>query len=192
MSLYYESQEYTLAGKLLVAMPYIMDPRFSQAVIYVCGHDDKGSMGLIINRHLNSLTFRELLTQLEIPCPDDYHEIPIYQGGPMEVGRGFVLHTSDHITESTVIMPGGLALTATLDVLKAVAEGEGPQDALLALGYVGWLAGQLEKEYQNNNWISINATPELIFHTSLDNKWRLSMASIGVDPNNLSIELGHA
>lgn len=181
-----------LTGKLLVAMPYIMDPRFSQAVIYVCGHDDQGGMGIIINRPLNSLTFGELLQQLDIFYDDPVHEIPMYQGGPMEVGRGFVLHSSDYIAESTVVMPGGLALTATLDILRSIAEGHGPKQAVLALGYVGWLAGQLEKEYQSNNWISINATPELIFNTNQDDRWRLSMASIGVDPNNLSIELGHA
>jgi len=187
-----DMQDHYLTGKLLVAMPYIEDLRFVQAVIYICGHDEKGAMGIIINRPLHTLMFHELLQQLEIDYPENYVEVPMHQGGPMEVGRGFVLHTSDYITESTVIMPGGLALTATLDILRAISIGEGPQQAILALGYVGWQPGQLEKEYQNNAWISINATPGLVFNMNLEEKWRLSMASLGIDPKVLSLEAGHS
>jgi putative transcriptional regulator len=187
-----DMQDNYLTGKLLVAMPYIMDSRFEQAVIYVCGHDDKGAMGIMINRSLHTLLFSELLQQLNIEYPEAYVDVPMHQGGPMEVGRGFVLHTSDYITESTVVMPGGLALTATLDILRAISVGEGPRQAILALGYVGWQPGQLEQEYQNNAWISINATSELVFNANLEDKWRLSMASLGIDPKVLSLEAGHS
>lgn len=187
-----ESQDRYLTGKLLIAMPYITDLRFAQAVIYVCGHDEKGAMGIVINRPLHGLRFSELLQQLDIDYPEDYVDVPMHQGGPMEVGRGFVLHTSDYITESTVLMAGGLALTATLDILRAISVAEGPQQAILALGYVGWQAGQLDKEYQNNAWISVDATPELVFNLNLDEKWRLSMASLGIDPKVLSLDAGHS
>jgi len=185
-------QDNYLTGKLLVAMPYIMDVRFAQAVIYVCGHDEKGVMGIMINRPLHTLMFSDLLQQLDIDYPENYVDIPMHQGGPMEIGRGFVLHTSDYVTEATVIMPSGLALTATLDILRAISVGEGPHQAILALGYVGWQAGQLEKEYQSNFWISVDATPELVFNLNLEDKWRLSMASLGIDPKVLSLEAGHS
>ncbi|MEI8295832.1 MAG: YqgE/AlgH family protein [Alphaproteobacteria bacterium] len=187
-----DMQDNYLTGKLLVAMPYITDLRFVQAVIYVCGHDEKGAMGIVINRPLHTLRFSELLQQLDIDYPEDYVDVPMHQGGPMEVGRGFVLHTSDYITESTVLMSGGLALTATLDVLRAISVGGGPNQAILALGYVGWQPGQLEKEYQNNSWISIDATSDLVFNENLDEKWRLSMASLGIDPKVLSLDAGHS
>lgn len=188
----FDLQERYLAGKLLVAMPHIKDPNFSEAVIYICGHDEKGAMGLIINRELAGLSFTDLLEQLDIDGSELLDSIPLYKGGSVEVGRGFVVHSSDYITESTMLMSGGLAITTTLDVLRAIAINEGPNQSLLALGHIEWTPGQLEKEYQENAWISIDATPELTFNSNLADRWRLSMASLGIDPKVLALHAGHA
>lgn len=181
-----------LTGKLLIAMPFLPDPRFSHTVIYVCGHDAQGAMGLIVNKGLPAVTFEELLTQMEVDMTPVAAHIPIHYGGPVEVGRGFVLHSSDYVSESTVLIENGFAMTATLDILRAIAINEGPRNTLLALGYVGWGSGQLEHEIQENGWLTIDANPELIFGSDLDNKWRQALASLGIDPAGLSFEIGHA
>lgn len=185
-------QESYLTGNLLIAMPHIKDPHFAEAVIYVCGHDEKGAMGLVINRDLSGLTFTGLLEQLDIDGSAVAEDIPLYKGGSVEIGRGFVLHTSDYVIESTMLMSGGLALTTTLDILRAIADNTGPTQALLALGHVEWAAGELEKEYHDNAWISVEATPELAFDNHLSDRWRLSMASLGIDPKVLALYAGHA
>lgn len=185
-------KNYDLTGKLLIAMPFLPDPRFSHTVIYVCGHDAQGAMGLIINKGLPAVTFEELLTQMEVDMTPVAAQIPIHYGGPVEVGRGFVLHSSDYVSESTVLIENGFAMTATLDILRAIAINEGPRDTLLALGYVGWGSGQLEHELQENGWLTIDANPELIFGSDLDNKWRQALATLGIDPAGLSFEIGHA
>ncbi len=185
-------KNYDLTGKLLIAMPFLPDPRFSHTVIYVCGHDAQGAMGLIINKGLPAVTFEELLTQMEVDMTPVAAQIPIHYGGPVEVGRGFVLHSSDYVSESTVLIENGFAMTATLDILRAIAINEGPRDTLLALGYVGWGSGQLEHEVQENGWLTIDANPELIFGSDLDNKWRQALATLGIDPAGLSFEIGHA
>lgn len=181
-----------LTGKLIVAMPYMPDSRYAQSVIYVCGHDITGAMGLIVNRPLNSVSFEELLEQMDVPFLKGAHSAPVHYGGPVEVGRGFVLHSADYITESTVFINDHFALTATLDILRSINHNHGPQDALLALGYIGWASGQLEQEIQDNYWLIIDASPHLVFKNNVDNLWRLAMASIGVEPETLSIESGHA
>ena len=183
---------YDLTGKLLVAMPFLPDPRFSHAVIYICGHDEDGAMGLIINKGLPAVTFEELLSQMEVDVNAIDNQVPIHYGGPVEIGRGFVLHSSDYLSESTVIIENGFAMTATLDILRALAVNEGPNQSILALGYVGWGAGQLENEIQENGWLTIDATPELIFGSNLENKWREALATLGIDPAGLSFEIGHA
>ncbi|MDF3034235.1 MAG: hypothetical protein K0R76_1189 [Alphaproteobacteria bacterium] len=179
-------------GKVLIAMPFLPDPRFSHAVIYVCGHDAQGAMGLIINKGLPTVTFEELLAQIGVDVSPVKTQIPIHYGGPVEIGRGFVLHSSDYVTESTVLIEKDFAMTATLDILRAIAMNQGPRDTLLALGYVGWGAGQLEQEIQDNGWLTIDAKPELIFDPDLDHKWRQALATLGVDPAGLSFEVGHA
>lgn len=184
--------KFSLTGKILVAMPFLSDPRFSHTVIYVCGHDSQGAMGLIVNKGLPAVTFEELLSQMEIEIPNIKRKIPIQYGGPVEIGRGFVLHSSDYMSEATVLIENGFAMTATLDILRAVALNEGPQQTLLALGYVGWASGQLEHEIQENGWLAIDANPELIFGPDLENKWRQALASLGIDPASLSFEIGHA
>jgi putative transcriptional regulator len=184
--------DYSFTGKLLVAMPYMSDPRFSHAVIFVCGHDEKGTMGIIINKPLPTVSFHDLMEQLGLTPSTNMEKINIHYGGPVEIGRGFVLHTDDYVSDSTVIVDNGFALTATLDILRALASDRGPQKAILALGYVGWGAGQLEREIQENGWISIEPTPEIVFSPDLENKWVAALASIGVNPAILSLESGHA
>lgn len=188
----FSRENYDLTGKLLVAMPFLPDPRFSHAVIYICGHDAQGAMGLIVNKGLPAVTFEELLTQMEVDITTVATQIPVHYGGPVEVGRGFVLHSNDYASESTVLIENGFAMTATLDILRAIAINEGPRNTLLALGYVGWSSGQLEQEIQENGWLTIDANPELIFGADLDNKWRQALATLGIDPAGLSFEIGHA
>ena len=183
---------YDLTGKILVSMPFLSDPRFLHTVIYVCGHDAQGAMGLIVNKGLPAVTFEELLAQMEVDISIIEVKIPIHYGGPVEIGRGFVLHSSDYMSESTVVIDNGFSMTATLDILRAIATNEGPHDTLLALGYVGWSAGQLEQEVQENGWLTIDANPALIFGSDLDNKWREALATLGIDPAGLSFEVGHA
>jgi len=185
-------KDYDLTGKVLVAMPFLSDPRFTHAVIYVCGHDAQGAMGLIVNKGLPTVTFEELLDQMNVDTSYIAAQIPIHYGGPVEVGRGFVLHSSDYASESTVLIENGFAMTATLDILRAIAHNEGPRDILLALGYVGWGSGQLEQEIQENGWLTIEANPDLIFGRDLEGKWRQALATLGIDPSVLSLEIGHA
>lgn len=181
-----------LTGKLLVAMPHIDSPYYEQAVIYVCGHDETGAMGIMVNKPLLTVTFTDLLEQLEIDCPDDAPELPIYYGGPVEVGRGFVLHTADYMVDSSTIIDSNLALTATLDILRATAIHHGPQSAIMALGYVGWGAFQLEQEIHSNMWIVIDGDVDLIFEKDIGRIWETAMASIGITPSRIAIECGHA
>lgn len=184
--------DYDLTGKILIAMPFLSDPRFTHAVIYVCGHDAQGAMGLIVNKGLPAVTFEELLIQMNVDVSNIAPQVPVHYGGPVEIGRGFVLHSSDYASESTVLIENGFAMTATLDILRAIAQNEGPRDTLLALGYVGWGSGQLENEIQENGWLTIEADPDLIFGSDLENKWRQALATLGIDPAVLSFEIGHA
>lgn len=181
-----------LEGQLLLAMPNMADARFDRAVIYVCSHTNEGAMGLVINEPMLALTFEELLEQLEIEVVDPISEVQVHRGGPVESGRGFVLHSADYAQDSTMVVSESLALTATVDVLRAVAQGQGPKNHLLALGYAGWSAGQIEDEIQQNAWLTANADEEIIFHTELDDKWARAMAMLGVDISMLSSEAGHA
>lgn len=182
-----------LNGKLLVAMPHMDDQSLSQAVIYICGHDDNGAIGLVINKILSTISFRDLLFQLGIIDKNDsVINIPVHFGGPVEVGRGFVLHTNDYIQETTVDMEDGFALTATLDILKIISEGMGPSNSLLALGYTGWGTGQLEQEIQNNGWLVVNASPEIVFNKDYESTWLKALGSLGINPSNISLDSGNA
>jgi putative transcriptional regulator len=187
------NKTFNLSGKILVAMPFLADIRFSQTVIYVCGHDEQGAMGLIINKGMPGVEFTELLEQVEGGFSGTQNTgVPIQYGGPVDLGRGFVLHSRDYITDSTVLIENGCAMTATLDILRAVALDKGPHKALLALGYVSWDAGQLENEIQENGWLTIDGDPEIIFSHDLENKWRFAYATLGIDPSGMSLESGHA
>ncbi len=181
-----------LTGQLLIAMPAMEDPRFSGSVIYLCAHTEEGAMGLVINRPLARPSFEELLRQLEIvPVPPARH-IRLWAGGPVDNGRGFVLHTADWTGEGSLRVNEQLALTASLDVLKAIAEGGGPREGLLALGYAGWGPGQLETELAQNAWLTVPAPEALVFDAGHDTKWRRALAALRIDPLALSAAAGHA
>ena len=181
-----------LDGQLLIAMPQMSDPRFERTVIYLCAHSEAGAMGLVVNRALDHITFPELLEQLGIEVPAIQERIIVHFGGPVESGRGFVLHSVDYVQESTLVVNDQVALTATADVLKSMASGKGPRHSLVALGYAGWAPGQLDAEIQANGWLHATADEGLIFGPDLEAKWPKAMASAGVDVSLLSTEAGHA
>ncbi|MGH7092916.1 MAG: YqgE/AlgH family protein [Stellaceae bacterium] len=183
----------SLAGELLVAMPQMQDPRFARSVIYLCAHsEDSGAMGLVINKTLNSLSFDELCAQLKLTPNPINQSRPVHFGGPVEPGRGFVLHTADYEEDATLKVGRDFAVTATLDILRAIGTGGGPARSLLALGYAGWAPGQLDAEIQANGWLSVPADTGLLFDADLDGKWRRALAKLGVDLTMLSTEAGHA
>ena len=182
-----------LCGKLLVAMPGMGDPRFEHAVILVCAHSDDGAMGLIINKLMPDLSFAGLLEHLNIPKAAQGRDIRVHFGGPVERGRGFVLHSADYAGgPATMQIEGGYSMTATLDVLEAMAQGAGPDQALLALGYSGWGPGQLEAEIARNDWLTADAAQSLIFSANNRGKWGDALRGIGVDPLSLSPTAGRA
>ena len=181
-----------LAGQLLIAMPNMPDPRFARTVIYVCAHTSDGAMGLVVNRLFESLSFEELLTQVGVETDSCRRQIRVHAGGPVESGRGFVLHTTDFVRDGTMVVDDGVALTASVDILKAIAEGQGPRECLLALGYSGWGPGQLENEIQANGWLHVPADEALVFDAAIESKWERAFAKIGVDFSKLSGDAGHA
>lgn len=181
-----------LAGKLLVAMPGIGDPRFDRSVILLCSHSAKGAMGLIVNKPMKDMTLVTLLEQLDIQPDDLIADLPVFLGGPVETSRGFVLHTDEFAQESTVTVAQGIALTATIDMLKALAGGEGPRQAIIALGYAGWAPGQLDQELTRNGWLTADASDDLVFETGPDEMWPAAIASLGFDVGRLSGETGRA
>ncbi|MGC2811954.1 MAG: YqgE/AlgH family protein [Bradyrhizobium sp.] len=189
-----------LDGRLLIAMPVMGDPRFERSVIYLCAHSSEGAMGIIVNRPAGSIDFPGLLVQLdiikkvdEIKLPENAESMKVLRGGPVETGRGFVLHSSDfYIEKATLRIDEGICLTATVDILKAIASGGGPKHAILALGYAGWGAGQLENEIQHNGWLHCDADPDLVFGDDVDEKYLRALRKIGIDPGMLSADAGHA
>jgi putative transcriptional regulator len=195
-----EAEEGYLDGQMLVAMPVMEDERFARSVIYICAHSAEGAMGIIVNRPAGSIDFPQLLVQLdiidkadEIRLPENAETMKVLRGGPVETGRGFVLHSSDFsIKNATLPIDEGISLTATLDILKAIAEGNGPKHAILALGYAGWAPGQLEHEIQDNGWLHCPADPDLIFGTDIEDKYQRALAKIGIDLAMLSNDAGHA
>ena len=182
----------SLAGQLLVAMPQMQDHRFQRSVVYLCAHNDEGAMGLVINKLIGSLTLPELLQQLNIPGEGLRGAPRVHFGGPVEAGRGFVLHSADYIEEGSMVVGNDIALTATLDVLRAIGRGEGPRNSLLALGYAGWGPGQLDGELQQNGWLHVPADEEIVFGKDLEKKWQKALGKLGVDLSMLSADAGHA
>ncbi|PHK93631.1 hypothetical protein CR162_17315 [Pseudoroseomonas rhizosphaerae] len=181
-----------LGGQLLVAMPSMQDPRFARAVICLCAHSADGAMGIVLNKPLENLSFEELLKQLEVEPLPPQRQIRLLAGGPVEGGRGFVLHTTDWSSEGSLKVTGDLALTASVDILKAIAGGGGPRQGLLALGYAGWGPGQLEDEIQRNAWLNVTPDEALLFEGTPDEKWRQALAKLRIDPLLLSGTAGHA
>ncbi len=189
---YREDIENSLSGQLLVAMPGMQDPRFEKTVIFVCAHSADGAMGLIVNKSLDAVSFPDLLEQLGVTECGGGNRIDIQIGGPVEASRGFVLHSPDYIREATLVVDEDVALTATIDILRAIADGFGPERCMLALGCVGWGRGQLDMEILDNGWLNVDADDDLVFGGDLDCKWTLAMDKIGIDPRMLSDEAGHA
>ncbi|MEM8574392.1 MAG: YqgE/AlgH family protein [Pseudomonadota bacterium] len=193
-------EEGYLDGQLLIAMPSMGDPRFSRSVIYVCAHSSEGAMGIVINQRAPNISFAELLEQLKIvpsqeriSLPSALNAMDVHLGGPVETGRGFVLHSADYFkAESTLPINESVCLTATVDILRDIAKGSGPDRALLALGYAGWAPGQLEDEIQSNGWLNCPANPELVFDPAIDRKYNKALDSLGVDPSHLVSDSGHA
>jgi putative transcriptional regulator len=180
------------AGHLLVAMPSMSDARFERSVIYMCAHNPDGAMGLVINRPFDQMSFPDLLEQLEIASGPKTRQILLRSGGPVESGRGFVLHSDDYMHDGSMRVMPGIALTATIDILKALAVGDGPQRSLLALGCAGWSAGQLEGEIQRNGWLTVPADADLVFDQGLDTLWQRAIGRLGIDLSRLSGDAGHA
>ena len=189
-----------LDGQMLIAMPAMGDERFSRSLIYVCAHSSEGAMGIVVNQPAANIKFPDLLVQLDVIPAAELIQLPrkagavkVLKGGPVDTQRGFVLHSSDFFIEnSTLPIDEGICLTATLDILKAIARGEGPQSAILALGYAGWAPGQLENEIQHNGWLHCAADAELIFGQDTGGKYEKAMRKIGIDLGMLSSEAGHA
>ena len=189
-----------LDGQMLIAMPRMRDERFARTLIYICAHSSEGAMGIVVNQPASNIKFPDLLVQLDVISDSDLIRLPpsagaiqVLKGGPVEPGRGFVLHSSDYFVEnSTLPIDNGICLTATLDVLKAIAKGNGPGNALLALGYAGWEAGQLETEIQENGWLHCSADPDLIFGLDVGNKYDRALKKLGIHAGMLSSEAGHA
>lgn len=189
-----------LDGQLLIAMPLMSDRRFAKAVIYLCAHSEDGAMGLIINHRADHINFPDLLDRLGIVTnssedgiSNEIFERQVHMGGPVETGRGFVLHSADYFaSNSTLAIDDGVSLTATIDILKAIALGKGPGRSILALGYAGWSAGQLETEIQANGWLHCPADIDLLFDEDIDSKYARALAKIGIDPSHLVSDAGHA
>ena len=172
-------------------MPEMGDDRFARSVILLCAHSEEGAMGLMINKQLPNLQFADLARQLDIEA-ENSPPITMHFGGPVETGRGFVLHSDDYHRDATVPMAEGVSMTATVDILRAMASGAGPGDAILALGYAGWAPGQLEQEIQRNDWLHCAADSDIIFEVALDSKWEAAVRRIGIDPAMLSMQAGRA
>lgn len=182
-----------LDGKILIAMPGMGDPRFERAVIYMCAHSPDGAMGLIINKPAPDVRFEDLLEQLDIEVGENLDPICVHFGGPVEHGRGFVLHTQDYGSkDGTLDVDEDIGMTATLDILEDISQGAGPAASLLALGYAGWGPGQLEGELQENGWLTCDASLDLIFSVKNDQKWQAALTTLGIDPRLLSAEGGTA
>ena len=194
-----ESAFPSLCGKFLIAMPGMGDNRFERSVIYICAHSSEGAMGFIINRVMDAPSVPEFLQQLEIVGDDDeailapeMNAMHMHVGGPVEPGRGFVIHTNEFDSQATITVRGRVCLTATLEILRAIATGRGPKRSIIALGYSGWAAGQLEDEITSNGWLTVDSDETILFDRNLEDKYTASLALLGVDEKLLSATAGHA
>jgi putative transcriptional regulator len=185
-----------LTGKLLLAMPGMGDPRFDRAVILVCSHDETGAMGLVVNHTMPGIVFDELIEQLKIETELNFDfsdmDLPVMNGGPVEMARGFILHSADFNREETVPIDADFSVTGTVEALKDVAAGQGPDHMLLILGYAGWTAGQLDQEMQKNAWLVVDPLPGIIFHEHPEEKWQMAVRHLGIDPGMLNANAGRA
>ncbi len=185
-------QASNFTDQFLIAMPSLRDPNFSQTVTYICAHNEDGAMGLVINRPANC-DLGEILAQMEMK-PDDQSisKIPVYQGGPVHTDRGFVLHEPNDEWDSSINVSEFLNVTTSRDILHAIAESAGPRNYLIALGYAGWSAGQLEEEIKENAWLNVSADLDIIFNTPCELRWSSATALLGIDHYQISTGIGHA
>ena len=182
-----------LLGKLLIAMPGMPDKRFEQSVIFICAHSDLGTMGIIVNKPLEGLTFRELVEKLDVHVTANTPDPPVMFGGPVGTGQGFVLHSAEYAAkDATTTVTPEISLTVSVDILRAIAEGRGPEKALFALGYAGWGPGQIEGELKSNGWIHCDPDKSILFDLRHSAKWRAALAKLGVDISGLSADAGRA
>jgi len=182
-----------LEGKLLIALPGMADPRFEKSVIFMCAHSEDGAMGLIVNKPIEGLGFHDLVRNLDIPVNGNAADAPVLFGGPVETERGFVLHSGEYaFTNATMPVTSEISLTATLDILKAIAAGHGPQRSIFTLGYAGWGPGQIEDEIRMNGWIHCDADSRIVFETGMDDRWGAALRKLGIDLSLLSANTGRA
>ncbi len=182
-----------LQGHLLIAAPYMQDARFHQSVLLICGHEPGGAMALAINKPLPDLSFNSLIKQLDVDLPSPLVPVKLFSGGPIEPGRGFVLHSNDYRRQDSMIVNDQFAVTATVDVLEAIAKDHNsPKHSIIALGYAGWGAGQLEDELQQPGWLTMPADTDIVFNTSPEQKWQKSMNKLRIDVNMLTGDVGHS
>jgi putative transcriptional regulator len=173
-------------------MPTMSDPRFVHGVMYICSHNETGAMGIVINRLYGAIDLEGLLDQLSIPVSELTPEMSVHYGGPVESGRGFILHTDDYTQDTSMRIKDDIVLTATVDILRAIAEGRGPHRCLVALGYAGWAPGQIEQELQAGAWLTVPADADLLFDPGIEDKWERAIGKLGITPGLLSTETGHA
>lgn len=181
-----------LTGHFLIAMPSLNDGFFNQAVTYICEHDETGSFGIIINQQTD-ITLKQIVNEMKIEADDDYNEKQsVFIGGPVDQGRGFILHRPAGHWQSSLKVNDNVALTTSKDILQAIVNNEGPKDSIVALGYAGWAAGQLENEMANNTWLTCPADEQIIFNTPVEERWKAAAKLIGIDLSLLSSDAGHA
>mgnify|MGYP001209703149 CR=1 FL=1 len=180
-------------GKFLLATPNMTDIRFEKSVVFLCSHTDKGAMGIIVNKPVLDVSFKDISAKLNVETKDDNISPSIYFGGPVEISRGFVLHTSDYnVPDVSITVVDDLSLTSSLDIVVDIAKGQGPRESLFALGYAGWAAGQLEHEMTLDSWLICNANNEIIFSVDSENKWKTALSTIGIKPSQLAGFTGSA
>ncbi|MBK66954.1 MAG: hypothetical protein CMP22_02350 [Rickettsiales bacterium] len=181
-----------LAGKIIIAMPAMKDSRFQKTIIYMLEHNEKGAMGLVLNKQLGEVTLSDLFKQMNVEIKGLNNNMPVYFGGPVETERGFILHSPDRLYGQSKTVKGGFALTATTDILKSIAMGEGPSKMIFALGYAGWSAGQLDQEIMKNAWLHVEADEKLVFCGEQEKAWSMALKKLGVSPELLSEGFGTA
>ena len=182
----------TLEGQLLIATPMVQDTCFARSVIYMCAHNASGAMGIIINYPVENLDIREIFTQLDIHSDKQARHLPVHFGGPVEANRGFIVHSAEYASSESLIQQNGIAVTASINVLQALAKGQGPAQGMLVLGYAGWSPGQLEQEIEGGSWIVVPASKQLVFDTDNETKWNVAVSTLGIDMGHYSTDVGHA
>lgn len=187
-----ERQTGSLAGHLLVATPIVQESCFARSVIYMCAHNEEGAMGIIVNYPVESVDIKDVFEQLAIEGQPQAKPLPIHFGGPVESNRGFVVHSADGEVKESIIVKNGIAVSASISVLQALAQGKGPAQGMLVLGYAGWSSGQLESEIEAGSWITVPASKELVFDAHNETKWSMALSTLGIDMGHLSTVVGHA